>query len=72
DCTVQAQYRSGKDKSYPFNVRYGLGDDLLRQAHSPAEFLGELNKFLHDYARESGNVQADTGQSRSFYTDSDL
>jgi hypothetical protein len=72
DCTVQAQYRSGKDKSYPFNVRYGLGDDLLRKAHSPAEFLGELNKFLHDYARESSNVQADTGQSRSFYTDSDL
>jgi len=72
DCTVQAQYRSGKDRSYPFNVRYGLGDDLLRQAHDPAEFFGELNKFLHDYARESGSVKSDTGQSRSFYTDSDL
>jgi len=72
DCTVQAQYRSGKDKSYPFKVRYGLGDDLLRQAHDPAEFLRELNKFLHDYARESANVQSDMGQSRSFYTESDM
>lgn len=74
DCTVKARYFKDvrRDSSYPFKVRHGLGDDLLRHAHSPEKFIAALSSFLHDYARESSNVQADTGKSRAFVSENDV
>jgi hypothetical protein len=72
-CTVLARYRKDvKKDSFPFKVRHGLGDDLLRHADNPAEFIADLSGFIHDYARESSSVQVDTGETRSFVSDADL
>jgi hypothetical protein len=72
-CTVVARYRKDvKKDSFPFKVRHGLGDDLLRHAHTPADFIADLSGFVHDYARESSSVQADTGETRPFVSDADL
>ncbi|MBN8593103.1 MAG: hypothetical protein J0M33_15210 [Anaerolineae bacterium] len=72
-CTVLARYRKDvKKDSFPFKVRHGLGDDLLRHAHAPADFITDLTTFLHDYARESSSVQADTGETRPFVSDADI
>ena len=69
-CTVTERYwQDVKNmKSRPFKVRHGLGDDLLRYAHDAERFLIELSSFLHDYARESSNVQANSGETRAFVT----
>lgn len=66
-CTSYARYKKDvqKDRTFPFKVRHGLGDDLMRNAHDPELFLLDLSTFIHDYRRESINVQANTGKSRS-------
>jgi hypothetical protein len=72
-CTLTTRYLSDVKKiNVGFKVRYGLGDDLLRQAHNPDGFMFELSTFLHDYARESSSVQANTGETRPFVTQDDL
>jgi len=67
-CTVtERYYQDVKNlKNRPFHVRHGLGADLLRHAHDAERFLAELSSFLHDYARESSNAQANTGETRAF------
>jgi hypothetical protein len=74
DCTVKARYFKDvkRDTTYAFKVRHGLGDDLLRHAHNPEKFIGELSSFLHDYARESSNVQVDSGKTRTFVSERDV
>ena len=66
-CTVTERFYQ-RNQNRPFKVRHGLGDDLLRHAHDPERFLETLSGFLHDYARESSNVQANTGDTRVFVT----
>lgn len=71
--TVYMRYaKDVKKRSTAFKVRHGLGDDLLRRAHDADAFVEDLSKFVHDYMRESSNVQANTGESRYFVTDQDL
>lgn len=68
-CTVtERYYQSVRNQNRSFKVRHGLGDDLLRHAHDSERFLETLGSFLHDYARESSNVQANTGETRAFVT----
>lgn len=53
--TVTAQYRkSQNDRRY--DVRYGLGRDLVRRAQYPDEFLAALSDFLHKYNAENAQV----------------
>ena len=61
-----------KQPSYPFKVRHGLGDDLLRQSHNADAFIEALGAFVHDYLRESSNVQANIGQTRPYISVDDL
>ncbi|MFQ5420167.1 MAG: hypothetical protein ACE5EY_07375, partial [Anaerolineae bacterium] len=53
--TVTAQYRKAQgDRRY--NVRYGLGRDLVRQSQYPAEFIAALSDFLYKYNAENAQV----------------
>lgn len=71
--TVSLRYLTDiKKQQSAFRVRYGLGDDLLRNAYDPNKFIIDLGRFLHDYARESSRVQAETGDTRSFVTYEDI
>lgn len=53
--TVTAQYRKGQnDRRY--DVRYGLGRDLVRRAQYREEFVAALSDFLHNYNAENAQV----------------
>jgi hypothetical protein len=54
--TVSAQYRSTRDRGYPYDVRYGLGQELLRAASYPQEFLATLGAFIQSYNAESARI----------------
>lgn len=72
-CTVQLRYfKDVKKQQIAFKVRHGLGDDLRRSAHNADEFIHALGAFVHDYQRETYNVEANTGDKRPHITDEDL
>ena len=53
--TVTAQYRKSQgDRRY--DVRYGLGRDLVRQSQYPDEFVAALSDFLHKFNAENAQV----------------
>jgi len=54
--TVIPQYFKARGDKGPYNVRYGLGNDLLRRAAYPEQFVQALSEFLHDYNRETAQV----------------
>jgi hypothetical protein len=54
--TVIPQYFKGRGDKGPYDIRYGLGADLLRQAAYPEQFIQALGAFLHDYNRETAQV----------------
>jgi hypothetical protein len=55
--TVIAQYRAAREKgSYPYDVRYGLGQDLLRAAAYPEGFAGALSVFIQSYNAENARI----------------
>ncbi len=51
--TVIPQYFKAKGKRGPYDIRYGLGAELLRQAAYSDRFVQALSDFLHDYNRET-------------------
>jgi hypothetical protein len=55
--TVIPQYFKSRGEKGPYTVRYGLGAELLRQATYPEQFIQALSTFVHDYNRETGQVQ---------------
>ena len=53
--TVTAQYRKQEgDRRY--DVRYGLGQDLVRKSQYPDEFIATLTEFLIKYNAENAQV----------------
>ena len=59
--TVSLQYQTISAKKQkkpkpPYDVRYGLGEQLRRKANYPHEFIQELSDFLHAFNAE--NVRA--------------
>ena len=58
--TVLAQYHAARKNpggsSYPFEVRYGLGQDLLRSAAYPETFIARLSEFLHAFNAENARM----------------
>jgi hypothetical protein len=51
--TITAQYRRTQLDDRRYETRYGLGQDLKRKAHRPAEFMEALGKFLQQYSEET-------------------
>ena len=51
--TLQYMARSGNP---PYDIRYGLGQELRRKANYPDEFIQELGDFLHSFNAENARV----------------
>ncbi|MHB1296188.1 MAG: hypothetical protein ACYC4R_14480 [Anaerolineae bacterium] len=54
--TVTAQYLRNVKKDRRYDVRYGLGQELVRKAHYPKDFIAALGTFMHEYNAESAQV----------------
>jgi hypothetical protein len=54
--TVTPQYYKAKKLPYPYDVRYGLGTDLLRQAAYPDRFIQALSAFVFAYNQENSQI----------------
>lgn len=54
--TVIPQFFKARGNKGPYDIRYGLGAELLRQAAYPDRFIQGLSAFLHDYNRETAQV----------------
>lgn len=54
--TVQAQYHAAREDHYPYEVRYGLGQELVRAAAYPEDFLEALSCFVLSYNAENARV----------------
>ena len=59
--TIMAQYRrtqSGdRTNEVRYEVRYGLGQELMREAHYPDKFIAALSRFLHQYNAETAREE---------------
>jgi DNA-dependent RNA polymerase auxiliary subunit epsilon len=53
--TVTAQYRK-KQGDRKYDVRYGLGQELIRKARYKADFITALSQFMLDYNAENAQV----------------
>ena len=48
--TVTPQYQKSQGKKPLYEIRYGLGDKLLRDAQYSEKFIQALSKFMHDFS----------------------
>ncbi len=54
--TVTPQYFKSVGKAGPYEIRYGLGQDLMRNASYPKKFVAALSKFTQSYMQENGRI----------------
>jgi len=55
--TVTPQFHKAKNnQSGPYEIRYGLGNDLLRNASYPEKFSQALGRFAFHYNQENGRI----------------
>lgn len=55
--TVSAQYRRSQLRDRTYDVRYGLGQELMREVHYPDKFIQALSTFLHQYNAETAREE---------------
>ena len=55
--TVIAQYRRAQLGDRTYEVRYGLGQELMRQAHYRDKFMAALCQFLQQYSAETAREE---------------
>lgn len=55
--TVAAQYYRYKKNEKLYDIRYGLGQDLIRKGRYPQEFTKALSEFLAKYSHENAMVE---------------
>ena len=59
--TITAQYRRTQSSDHSsevrYEVRYGLGQELMREAHYPDKFIAALSRFLHQYNAETAREE---------------
>lgn len=71
--TVIPQYQKSQGKKPLYEIRYGLGDNLLRNAQYSEKFIQALSKFMHDYNRENTRKSETRGkQFRKNITTEDI
>ena len=51
--TVEPQRRKARGENRLYDVRYGLGSDLLRRAAYPDRFVQALGEYIHAYNQEN-------------------
>jgi hypothetical protein len=54
--TISAQYRKKVFDDRRYDVRYGLGRDLMRRAQYQEDFLIALSEFIQSYNQENAQV----------------
>lgn len=54
--TVIPQRRKGQGQARLYDIRYGLGDKLMRAAPDGNRFVVELTEFMHQYNRETAQI----------------
>ncbi len=57
--TLQYMAKSGRP---PYDIRYGLGQELRRKANYPDEFIQALGNFLHSFNAENASVAENSAQ----------
>ena len=55
--TVRAQYRRAQLRDRTYEVRYGLGQELMREARYPEKFIATLSTFLTQYNAETAREE---------------
>jgi|GEM_PF-302614 len=55
--TITAQYRRAQLKDRTYEVRYGLGQELMREASYRDKFMIALSKFLYEYEAETAREE---------------
>lgn len=55
--TVIAQYRRSQQRDRTYEVRYGLGQELMREVHYPDKFILAIANFLHQYNAETAREE---------------
>src|SRR5258708_7062689 len=55
--TVIAQYRRSQLRDRTYEVRYGLGQELMREARYPDKFIAALSRFLQQYNAETAREE---------------
>ena len=57
--TLQYMAKSGRP---PYDIRYGLGQELQRKANYPDEFIQVLGDFLHSFNAENARIAETSSQ----------
>ncbi|HLG63775.1 MAG TPA: hypothetical protein VKY19_17675 [Ktedonosporobacter sp.] len=57
EATVRAQRRTSQENDNRYEVRYGLGQELIRKARYRDDFMNALNKFLFLYNEETAREE---------------
>src|SRR5260370_16116497 len=55
--TVTAQYRRTQLGDRTYEVRYGLGQELMREARYPDKFIAAISRFLQKYNAETAREE---------------
>lgn len=55
--TVKAQYRRAQLRDRTYEVRYGLGQELMREARYSSKFIAALSAFLQEYNAETAREE---------------
>lgn len=55
--TIRAQYRRSQQKDRTYEVRYGLGQELMREARYKMKFIAALSTFLQQYNAETAREE---------------
>lgn len=55
--TVKAQYRRSQLRDRTYEVRYGLGQELMREARYSDKFIAVLSRFLQEYNAETAREE---------------
>jgi hypothetical protein len=55
--TVTAQYRRSQQRDRTYEVRYGLGQELMREVHYPDKFILAISTFLQQYNAETAREE---------------
>ena len=68
--TVRLQYQTIEAKKQkkpkpPYDVRYGLGQELRLRAHNPDEFIQALGDFLHSFNVENARAAENASAAES-------
>lgn len=62
--TVTAQYRRAQENDRTYEVRYGLGQDLMREARYRDKFMAALCEFLQEYNAETAREEEKAANRR--------